>query len=127
MPETLKWALNGECVFAGYRRYSMSDNGHKAIELPPSITVRDLALAINASPIEVIKALMANGVMANINQLIDFDTAAVVASEMGFEASLETQDLSKTEEVGEVPLWRRIIAGEDPSKLVNRPPVVKIG
>ena len=104
----------------------MSDNGHKAIELPPSITVRDLALAINASPIEVIKALMANGVMANINQLIDFDTAAVVASEMGYEATLETQDVSKTEEVGEIPLWRRVIAGEDPSKLVNRPPVVTI-
>ena len=104
----------------------MSDNGHKAIELPPSITVRDLALAINASPIEVIKALMANGVMANINQLIDFDTAAVVASEMGYEATLETQDLTKAEEVGEIPLWRRVIAGEDPSKLVNRPPVVTI-
>jgi translation initiation factor IF-2 len=104
----------------------MSDNGHVAIELPPSITVRDLALAINASPIEVIKALMANGVMANINQLIDFDTAAVVASEMGFEATLETQELSKTEDVGEIPLWRRVIAGEDPSKLVNRPPVVTI-
>jgi translation initiation factor IF-2 len=104
----------------------MSDNGHTAIELPPSITVRDLALAINASPIEVIKALMANGVMANINQLIDFDTAAVVASEMGYEATLETQDLSKTEEEGEIPLWRRVIAGEDPSKLVNRPPVVTI-
>ncbi len=104
----------------------MSDNGHKAIELPPSITVRDLALAIDASPIEVIKALMANGVMANINQLIDFDTAAVVASEMGYEASLETQDLSKAEEVGEIPLWRRVIAREDPSKLVNRPPVVTI-
>jgi len=104
----------------------MSDNGHTAIELPPSITVRDLALAINASPIEVIKALMANGVMANINQLIDFDTAAVVASEMGYEATLETQDISKTEEVGEIPLWRRVIAGEDPSKLANRPPVVTI-
>jgi translation initiation factor IF-2 len=45
---------------------------------------------------------------------------------MGYEATLETQDLSKAEEVGEVPLWRRVIAGEDPSKLVNRPPVVTI-
>ena len=104
----------------------MSDNGHKVIELPPNITVRDLAQAIQASPIEIIKALMANGVMANINQIIDFDTAAVVASEMGYEASLETADLSKTEEIGEIPLWRQIIAGEDSSKLVARPPVVTI-
>ena len=104
----------------------MSENGHKTIELPPSITVRDLAQAINASPIEIIKALMANGVMANINQLIDFDTAAVVASEMGYEAALETQDLAKTEDIGEIPLWRQLIAGEDPGSLTARPPVVTI-
>jgi len=104
----------------------MSENGHKTIELPPSITVRDLAQSINASPIEIIKALMANGVMANINQLIDFDTAAVVASEMGYEAALETQDLAKTEDIGEIPLWRQLIAGEDPGSLTARPPVVTI-
>ena len=45
---------------------------------------------MQTSPIEVIKTLMANGVMANINQQIDFDTAAIVASEMGYEATLET-------------------------------------
>jgi translation initiation factor IF-2 len=104
----------------------MSDNGHKVIELPSSITVRDLAQAITSSPIEVIKALMANGVMANINQLIDFDTAAIVASEMGYEATLETPELTGAEEVGEIPHWRRVIAGEDVTKLVPRPPVVTI-
>ena len=78
----------------------MSDNGHsKTIELPANITVRELAQIIQTSPIEVIKTLMANGVMANINQQIDFDTAAIVASEMGFEAALETQaDIKEDEE-----------------------------
>ena len=62
----------------------MSDNGQEnTIELPHSLTVRDLAETMQSSPIEVIKTLMANGVMANINQLIDFDTAAIVAAEMG--------------------------------------------
>ena len=72
----------------------MSDNEHrtKTIELPPTITVRDLANAIESSPIEIIKNLMANGVMANINQQIDFDTAAIVAAEMGYEATLETPE-----------------------------------
>ncbi|MHB8114510.1 MAG: translation initiation factor IF-2 N-terminal domain-containing protein, partial [Bellilinea sp.] len=51
----------------------MSENGSKTIELPGSITVRDLAQRMEASPIQIIKILMANGVMANINQLIDFD------------------------------------------------------
>lgn len=105
----------------------MGENGHnKSIELPPIITVRELAESIEASPIEVIKTLMANGVMANINQQIDFDTAAIVASEMGYDASLESQELAAEEEVGEIPLWRRVIANEDPDKLVHRPPIVTI-
>ncbi len=95
------------------------------IELPPTITVRDLARTIRSSPIEVIKNLMANGVMANINQQIDFDTAAIVAAEMGYEATLETQEVQE-EDQGEIPLWRRLIADEDPKTLVERPPVVTI-
>ena len=105
----------------------MSDNGHgMTIELPHSLTVRELAQSINASPIEVIKTLMANGVMANINQLIDFDTAAVVAAEMGYEATLETAVDEDEDDAGEVPLWRRLIDDEDPDLLVLRPPVVTI-
>jgi translation initiation factor IF-2 len=44
---------------------------------------------------------------------------------MGYEATLETPEL-KEEEKGEIPLWRRLIAGENPNDLVNRPPVVTI-
>lgn len=105
----------------------MSENGldTKVIELPSTITVREFARAIDVSPIEVIKTLMANGVMANINQQIDFDTAAIVAAEMGYEATLETSELSE-DDLGEIPLWRRLISGEDPENLVPRPPVVTI-
>jgi translation initiation factor IF-2 len=104
----------------------MSENGHKKIELPASITVRELANMIQASPIQVIKILMSNGVMANINQQVDFDTAAIVASEMGFEANPEAVEEEKVEETGEIPFWRRIIASEDPKTLIARAPVVTI-
>lgn len=106
----------------------MSENGqkNKMIEIPPIITVRELSQIIKASPIEIIKILMANGVMANINQQIDFDTAAVVAAELGFEVCIETQAPEKEEDLGEIPLWRRMIANENPADLVNRPPVVTI-
>jgi translation initiation factor IF-2 len=104
----------------------MSETGRNKIELPVSITVRDLAQRIGSTPIQVIKILMSNGVMANINQSIDFDTAAVVASEMGFDATLEVQDEPVVKEVGEVPLWRQLISHEDAKKLVNRAPVVTI-
>ncbi|HZD55278.1 MAG TPA: translation initiation factor IF-2 [Anaerolineales bacterium] len=105
----------------------MSENGrNKEIELPASLTVRELAEEIDTSPIEVIKTLMANGVMANINQQIDFDTAAIVAAEMGYDVTLETPEELTEEDTGEVPLWRQIIADEDPSQLMPRPPVVTI-
>jgi translation initiation factor IF-2 len=102
----------------------MSDNDNKKIILPYSISVRKLAEKMDTSPIQVIKVLMANGVMASINQKVDFDTAAVVASELGFEPELEVIEEEATEEKGEVPLWRRIIADEDEADLVSRPPVV---
>ena len=105
----------------------MSENGrNKTIELPPTITVRELAKSIEASPIEVIKTLMANGVMANINQQIDFDTAAIVAAEMGYEAVLETPQTAGEEDTGEIPLWRKLIADEESQNLSDRPPVVTI-
>lgn len=105
----------------------MGENGQKKIELPVSITVRELAQRMESSPIQVIKILMSNGVMANINQQVDFDTAAVVASELGFEATLEIPEEEKVvEEEGEIPLWRRLIADEDAKALVKRPAVVTI-
>ena len=104
----------------------MSEQGQKQIELPAVIIVRDLAAKLETSPIKVMKILMDVGVMANINQQIDFDTAAVVASEMGFEAHPEAIDIVEEKETGEIPLWRQLIANEDPRNLANRAPVVTI-
>lgn len=102
----------------------MSNNGNK-IELPASIVIRDLAQKIEKSPIDLIKKLMSNGVMATINQAVDFDTAAIVVAEYGLEAVPEVVEEAVVE-TGEVPLWRQMIAGEDESLLTVRPPVVTI-
>ena len=103
----------------------MSNNGNK-IELPASIVVRDLAQKIEKSPIDLIKKLMTNGVMATINQTVDYDTAAIVVAEYGFEAVPEVVEEEAKEETGEVPLWRQMIAGEEKAQLKQRPPVVTI-
>jgi translation initiation factor IF-2 len=103
----------------------MGKNEDKNIQLPYSITVRELAGLLDTSAVQVIKILMSNGVMASINQTIDFDTAAVVATELGFEPQLE-QEEEVVEEVGEMPLWRRVILTEDPKNLTPRPPVITI-
>jgi len=106
----------------------MSENGQetKQIELPVSVTVRKLAQTLDASPIEIIKTLMANGMMANINQEIDFDTAAIVSEEMGFEAiPLQVEDVEEKDTI-EIPLWRQKLEEEDQEQLELRPPVVAI-
>ncbi|MFN2146951.1 MAG: translation initiation factor IF-2 [Anaerolineales bacterium] len=105
----------------------MSENGHKTVEIPTAVTVRDLATMIDASPIDVIKQLMANGVMANINQMIDFDTAAIVIGEFGFEAKpMELPEAEDAEDQNALPQWRQLIESEDPKSLQDRPPVVTV-
>jgi translation initiation factor IF-2 len=104
----------------------MSENGHKVVEVPSVLTVRQLADLIKASPIDVIKQLMLNGVMANINQQIDYDTAAIVIEELGFEARPEVIVEEAEEEQTAAPEWRKLIEAERPEELVNRPPVVTI-
>ncbi len=104
----------------------MSDDGQKVIEIPAGIGVRDLAERMDASPIDIIKILMTNGVMASINQQIDFDSAAIVAADMGFEAVLEKAQDEAVEAEGDVALWRQVIADEDDAALKDRPPVVTI-
>jgi len=99
----------------------------KRVEVPPTITVRDLAALMKVSPIDVIRVLMSNGIMANINQQIDFDTVSIIGEDMGFE--VVPPYVEETKEVKperELPLHRRLIAAEDPANLRPRPPVVTV-
>ena len=68
--------------------------GKRQIKLPPSITVKQFADLVEASAVEVIKQLMRNGIMASINQVIDYDTAAIVASDFGYAALVEKELVS---------------------------------
>jgi len=106
----------------------MSESGQetKQIELPVSVTVRELAQTLDASPIEIIKTLMANGMMANINQEIDFDTAAIISGEMGFEAIPLQVEEEEEKDTIEIPLWRQKLEEEDQEQLEIRPPIVAI-
>lgn len=102
-------------------------NELKRIEVPPAISVRNLAELMEISPIEVIKVLMNSGIMANINQQIDFDTASIIGEDMGYE--IVPPHVDEPEEVEErhaIPLHKRLIAAEDPANLRSRPPVVTV-
>jgi translation initiation factor IF-2 len=56
------------------------------IEIPQSVAVRQLADLLHISAIDIIKQLMRKGIFANINQVIDYETAAAVAVDLGYEA-----------------------------------------
>jgi translation initiation factor IF-2 len=101
----------------------------KAIELPEVMTVRDLARALRVNPIDVIKELMSNGIVASINQTIDYDTAEIVASELGLETKpLAAPEPEEPEEALAVSrtLWDEIMKNEPPESLKPRPPVVTV-
>ena len=105
----------------------MSNNGRKVIELPAAVTVRQLADLVKASPIDIIKGLMSNGVMATINQQIDYDAAAIVISEMGYDAQpVAVIEEEKEEEKVSTAEWRKLIEHEAEEDLILRPPVVTI-
>src|SRR5438132_9578306 len=58
-----------------------------AIELPTTITVKELAELLAVNPADVIRELIKSGIFATINQLIDRDTASLVAGELGYEVA----------------------------------------
>ena len=89
----------------------------KHIKLPESIAVKDLASKMSYTAAEVIKKLFMMGVMATINQEIDYDTAALVASEFGVTAEELPPEVDPTE-IPEVE--------DDPKSLKLRPPVVTV-
>jgi len=103
----------------------------REIEIPEAITVRDLAEKMGRSPIDVIKVLMNFGVMAAINQTIDFDTAVIVGEEMGIEVKpIQPERPEPAEEeaepAGPKTLWQKVLETERPEDLEPRPPVVTV-
>ncbi len=106
------------------------------VQLPPTLSVKELAEYLDVKTVDIIKELMKNGVMANINQQIDFDTAAIVADSFGVQASPMSMDSAIAEEVvgeGEatqVKLTTRSelfsTDGEAAENLKVRPPVVTV-
>ncbi|MCX6809648.1 MAG: translation initiation factor IF-2 [Candidatus Berkelbacteria bacterium] len=70
----------------------MENNEKIKIKLPSVVPVKLLAEELKVSPIEIIKKLMASGVLATINESIDYDTAAIIADEFNFEAEIEQEN-----------------------------------
>ncbi len=108
------------------------------VEIPNPVVVKDFAEMLAVSPAEIINVLIRNGIFATVNQSIDFDTASLVASELGFEtvergaAARAAADAAPEQEIvapgaagnGEArqPAWSE----DDPAALVARAPIVTV-
>jgi len=112
--------------------------GGAPVELPSSVSVTDLAAALGVSHADVIKELIRNGIFATINQSIDFDTASLVAGELGIEtvergvAERAAAEAASQQEIvapgsDEEGAGKRVIfTEEDAADLVPRAPIVTI-
>src|ERR1700704_1676080 len=109
------------------------------IELPAVVSVADLAGILGVPVTQVIKTLFTNGTVATINQALDYDTAAVVATDLGFEVreqSTAPSVAAPSAAVVAAPATDGVAEAaapsapaeeqEDPKLLVPRPPVVTI-
>ena len=91
----------------------------RALVLPQTLSVQHLAELTDQNPIDVIKQLMRNGIMASMNQVIDYQVATLVTNAFGIPTTLAEPAANPAETVAKS-------APEDESNLSPRPPVVTI-
>ena len=97
------------------------------IQIPRTLTVRELADLLGDTPVTIIKVLMTNGVMADVSKTLDYGTAALVAMERGFDPEEQGDVIAELEAPSTIDLLG--MAGEeedDPVSLVSRPPVIAV-
>jgi translation initiation factor IF-2 len=103
-----------------------------AIELPTTITVKELAELLAVNPADVIRELIKSGIFATINQLIDRDTASLVAGELGYEVAETVAPTAGVAVEGEeerapAPATKEVLYDEDEAAdLLPRAPIVTV-
>ncbi len=96
------------------------------IDIPRSLGVRQLADLLQVDYIQVIKQLMRNGIMANINQVIDYDTAAAVVTSFGYQARLKPLKDQQLASAAEESKKLKRLYGAVSDNLQPRAPVVTV-
>ncbi len=96
----------------------------RVIEIPATVNVRQLAEMLKVSAVDIIKQLMKRGVMANINQVVEYDTAAAIAADLGYQPKQKAlSPRSQASVISEIK--KQQLLGEE-ANLKPRPPVVTI-
>ena len=96
----------------------------KVVKIPRNVSVRQLSEMLKVTVVDVIKQLMRNGIMANINQVIDFEVAEKVVSFYGYKAELRAQTTRKSASVINKIKKDQFLSAD--GNLKPRPPVITI-
>ncbi|MFC1615306.1 translation initiation factor IF-2 [Patescibacteria group bacterium] len=96
----------------------------KIIHIPPFITVKDFSHKLGAPLVDVMQELMKNGVLATLNDEIDYDTATIIGDEFDCKVESQESDIDIKEESNENV--QDIVDKEDKKLLKSRPPVVVV-
>ncbi len=120
-------------AFAGGQVQSGDSRERNAIELPTTITVKELAEALKVNPADIIRELIKSGIFATINQLIDRDTASLVAGELGYEvaeaavpAAPGSAEASGSDGAPAAATKEDLFEEDDASLLLPRAPIVTV-
>ncbi len=98
----------------------------KKVTLPAVISVRDFAAKLDLPIAKVMQELLRNGILASLNERIDYDTAAIVSEDLGYEALKEDASIdTEADDAGSKRL-EDMLQGEEKSLLVSRPPVIVV-
>jgi translation initiation factor IF-2 len=98
----------------------------KKVALPAFIKVRDFAELLELPATDVIKSLIQNGVMATINEEVDFETATIIAQDLGFEVASEQSGEQAEFGIGFLQETMQNEAAGNASGLQTRPPIVAV-
>jgi translation initiation factor IF-2 len=96
------------------------------IEIPNSLGVRQLADLLNLDSIQIIKQLMRNGIMANINQVLGYETAALIITSFGFQPRLKPLKAQRLASAAEASKKQKKHYGKEARDLQPRPPVITV-
>ena len=117
---------NGEVMAA--KKEALEENGNEpsgaeqVVMVPERIVVKELAKRMGIAPANLILELMKNGVMAPLNQYIDFETAAVIADDLGYKVEKSTEEDLMTD--GELP--QKIVLDIKTGEAQKRAPIIVV-
>ena len=98
----------------------------REVQLPPTLTPREFADLLGLPATVVIGELFKNGVMASINERIDFETASIIAQDLGYTTTAAKNNDNEKIELAQAASLVDLLKQDNPASLQPRPPVVVV-